>query len=130
MRTIIISQADRLKRGKTGMVTASSSQDSYRIAGAQHNMDTWQHGRAVDEVTHFGRHTLRVGDKLAVEDDAGRRHGFVRITAIRMVDTLNLTDADIQALGYDSFAEFNAAEPGYHNRPAWFVSIVPVRRFG
>lgn len=129
MRTIIVSGAERIKNGKRAMLTAATTQDSYRLGAVIRNADDWQHGRQVDEVVHFGRHSTQVGEKVAIEDDEGRAQGFIRIDGIRMVDTLNLTDADLKALGYSSFAEFEAEEPGYVNRRAWFVSISPARRW-
>jgi hypothetical protein len=129
MRTIIVSNAAQIQNGKRAMLIAATLQDTYRQGAMTASADEWQVGRQVDEVTHFGRHSTRVGEKVAVEDDEGRRFGVVRIEGIRMVDTLNLTDEQIRTLGYATFAEFHDREPSYVNRRAWLVSIAPARRW-
>lgn len=125
-RTIIIANANQLAR-KRAMLTALTAQDRYRAGGDWYGVEEgWQHGRAVEEVSHFGRHATAIGDTLNVEGDDGKRYGQVQVERIVMVDSGDLVDDEIAALGYDSRAAFSAREPGYVNRRAWMVYIRPI----
>lgn len=129
-KTIIVANAERIRQGKRALLTAATKMDNYRVQGGTwRNMLDWQHGQRVSEVRHFGRHTTAVGDTVGVEDDTGRKHGRVEIESIEMVDTDKLTVQHLDSLGYDSWENFAAAEPGYQNRRAWLVRIRPVKRF-
>jgi hypothetical protein len=47
---------------------------------------------------------------------------------LKQVNTGNLVDAQLAALGYSTFQAYAEAEPGYKDRRAWLMYVSPVKR--
>jgi hypothetical protein len=94
-----------------------------------HRWRLWQHGKLVNEVSHFGEYTTMQGDILAVcpleRDEVVCQ---VQVTEIRMVDCENLSDQELYELGYTSREEY-ASQWGDMNEDSskgWFMRVMLV----
>lgn len=122
---IIILDHERMARSKTAMLTPATRQDQYRVGARWHTFDPadWEHGRAVDEVNHFGRHRTEVGDVIIAKRIDQVVIAHVQVQGIRMADTAKLTPDDLTALGYGSRAEFMADWGEAVSGRVWLMEI-------
>ena len=129
MRDIIVAHAERLLKDKRAILIGATQQDEYRAAaGAWLPAVDIGHNTPATAVRHFGRHETQAGERLRVENDAGRAVAVVRVDAIRYVRTVDLSTEQIAALGYADRDAMIEDEPGYTDRGAWYVQVHPVRR--
>lgn len=129
MRTIIVNGTKPLSE-LHAIILAASNADRYKVAG-----DTsWQPAEpaqvplSVEAVSHFGRHESYVGEVVHVEGVMGEHRGRLRIDGLALVDTGDLADADVAALGYADYDAFIADQPGMRNRRAWLFTVSPAPR--
>lgn len=132
IKVIEVAQPERMldARSKTAMLTVATWADFFRIDEqwhALHQWRLWKHGRVVNEVSHLGEYTTRLGDILAVcpleSDDIVCR---VQVTEIRMVDCDRLTDQELAELGYASREEYHRQwhEMTEDSSRGWFMRVM------
>ncbi len=112
-------------KSKTAMLTVATLADHYRVAETWYNLQgwrSWQHGKQVDEIRHFGEYVTGRGDVLTVcpieSDDVVCR---VQVTEIYMVDCARLSDAEIRELGYASRQEYTDQ---WDAPRGWFMRVI------
>jgi hypothetical protein len=103
VKIIEVAQPERMldAKTKTAMMTVATWADYYRLEEGWYNLQhwrQWEHGKQVNEVSHFGEYTTMQGDVLAVcplesEDVLCQ----VQVVEIRMVDCQALTDSEVHA---------------------------------
>lgn len=117
-------------RTKTAMMTIATWADLYRVGEDWHNLQSWrqwQHGKPVNEISHFGEYTTMRGDILTVcpleSDDVVC---YVQVTEIRMVDTRTLSDAEYRELGYQSREDYLSTWHDYVDDTGrgWFMRVM------
>ncbi|GEM_PF-6984713 len=116
---------------KTAMLTVATWADLYRVGETWHNLQmwrTWEHGKRVNEVSHFGAYTTMQGDLLGVCPlDSDEMLCQVQVVEIRMVDCEQLTSREIRELGYDSWEEYAYYWGDMAESPkGWFMRIMLV----
>ncbi len=132
IKVIEVAQAERMldARTKTAMLTIATWADFFRVDAqwhALHQWRLWKHGKAVNEVSHFGEYTTRLGDILAVcpleSDEIVCR---VQVTEIRMVDCDRLTDQELAELGYASREEYHSQwrDMAEDSARGWFLRVM------
>lgn len=94
---------------KTALYMPVTRTDQYRSHGAWYSVnEEWRHGRQVEECNIAGRHQYAVGEIVTVIDLMTTPIGQCQITAIEMLDTAAMTQADYSALGYKDQADYEA----------------------
>ena len=132
VKVIEVAQPERMldAQSKTAMMTVATWADYYRVGEDWqhlHQWRLWNHGKAVNEVSHFGEYTTVQGDILTVcpldKDDVICQ---VQIIEIRMVDCSNLSDQEVRELGYANRGEYNeqwgSMADGSHR--GWFMRFM------
>lgn len=122
-KSVIMANPEMLERAKTAMLYPVTGQDRCRIRQQWFPVDAvWRLERQVEEVQHFGRHFMAVGDQVALKRIEGDVLAHVLIEMIVMKHAAELTENDAHALGYDSVDAF-AADWGqvYSGRVWWMV---------
>lgn len=123
-KTRIILDHERMQRAKTAMLAMVTKQDRCRINGTWYSVNQrWQHGQPVEEVNHYGKHTTALGDVIIAQRIDEITIAHVQVNAIEMADTNQLTEADINALGYADRAEFNADWGEVFSGRCWLFRI-------
>jgi hypothetical protein len=124
---IAVMDAQRMSRAKTSILTMMTRQDRYRISDTWHAAaERWQDRETVDEVNHFGRHTVIPGDMLIIEQIDGKPIMHAQVDSIRMAQTDTLTSADFTALGYTSREEFAVEWQDMFGGKVWLYQIARV----
>jgi hypothetical protein len=127
-RRLVIVDAESFTEDRQAMLMTLMPQDMYRLSNNWHSVQGyWQHGRYVEEVSHFGRHKTAVGDEVYIETETGKRVGKVRINQIAMANTAAFQDEDVRLLGYQSREEFRERVLGTRNQRAWLFFITPIK---
>lgn len=125
---MIAANPSRMQRTKTATLTMASNTDQFRIGSAWQpvNDETWENHKAVDEVNHFNRHRTAVGDVLIATrlDDTPIVH--LQVLSIEMANTRELTDADFDAMGYLSRADFDADWGVAASGKCWLMRVAHV----
>ncbi len=126
MKSIRIVNVNGMKQGKAALLTSATKQDRYRIGSVWYPLSTWQHGKQVDEVNHFGRHSTAIGDIINVKSIEGESVAQVKVLAIEMAEPERLADDDFQALGYASREEYMADWGSLFGQKTWLLRIKPI----
>lgn len=105
--------------------TAVNSKAYYAVGG----VNTVTGGRGKPAVWYIGSHTCALSDRYdwcikknrsAITQDF-INHGYqplqIRVTKIRVEDVRNISDEDVKAEGFDSYAEFMETWCGIHDKP-------------
>lgn len=122
MQTIVVGNAHGLRPSKNAIAAPITRADRCRIGTTWHPAAELPHGTSVDEVNHFGRHTITRGEALRVES-LGLAPIMVEVLAIQVTEVAKLTDSDFQSLGYTDRADY-MADWGEINGPrVWLYRI-------
>jgi hypothetical protein len=124
-RTIIVEDAEHLLVGdKSAAMAAVTNTDRYRYEQGWNPVTDLVHGAHVLTVSHFGTQTSEVGEVVAVRSEkTGEIVGQYQITYIRMVDTAQLGDVEVKALGYKTHEELITR---VSDRRMWYMELMPV----
>ena len=132
VKIIEVAQPERMldAQTKTAMLTVATWADYYRLEESWHNLQhwrQWEHGKQVNEVSHFGEYTTMQGDVLSVcplESEAVLCQ--VQVVEIRMVDCQALTDSEVHELGYRTRAEYDSqwADMALDAARGWFMRVM------
>ncbi len=126
MQTVIVKHGAQLLENKTAMMIPATTADQWRVGDTWSGFDVWKHGRQVEEVNHFGRHTTSLGETLEIQDiDSMEIVCKVQVVGIRMVISDQLTDDELRELGHGS-REALAEDIGTSPRKMWYMRVAVV----
>jgi hypothetical protein len=134
VKVIEVSRPERMldAQSKTAMLTIATLADFYRLGEDWHPLHywrQWQHGKRVNEVSHFGEYTTMQGDVLAVcPMESNAVVCQVQVVEIRMVDCSALTEREVRELGYTSRADYDThwADMAPDSPRGWFMRVMLV----
>jgi hypothetical protein len=127
---IVVLRPERLvqKGGTRGAISTATKFDQYSVAGRWYPVGefaTWQDRQSVDAISQaMGEFQFAVGDILAVEGFDRHVYCHVEVQHIKMVTLADLTDADIDAMGYrDRDQWLEETDGGLKSRHGWFFTL-------